>query len=103
MGQRDSVPPALPRLGKPPPRYRFFLNPHPDLRFTRCPQRGAQMRVRKLPLVIHIDPMQLVAVSATSAIRGGAQWFVWSLWCAAGGRIRRGGSLPATAARCHLS
>ncbi len=63
MGQPDSVPPALPRPGKQPPRYRFFLNPHPDVRFTRCPQCGAQTRVRKLPLVIHIDPMQLVALN----------------------------------------
>jgi hypothetical protein len=27
MGQPDSVPPVHPRLGKQPPRYRFFLNP----------------------------------------------------------------------------
>ncbi len=26
------------QLGKQPPRYRFFLNPYEDMRFTRCPQ-----------------------------------------------------------------
>ncbi len=52
-----------PRLGKQPPRYRFFLNPYRDARFTSCPQCGGKMRVRKLPLVIHIDPMQLVGMN----------------------------------------
>ena len=54
-----------PRLGKQPPRYRFFLNPHTDIRFTTCPQCGGKTRVRKLPLVIHIDPDQLVALNKT--------------------------------------
>ena len=53
------------RLGKQPPRYRFFLNPYRDVRFTTCPQCGGKMRVRKLPLVIHVDPMQLVALNKT--------------------------------------
>jgi hypothetical protein len=53
------------RLGKQPPRYRFFLNPYTDARFTTCPQCGEKTRVRKLPLVIHIDPMQLVALNKT--------------------------------------
>jgi hypothetical protein len=53
------------RLGKQPPRYRFFLNPYGDVRFTTCPQCGAKTRVRKLPLVIHVDPLQLVALNKT--------------------------------------
>ena len=53
------------RLGKQPPRYRFFLNPYRDARFTSCPQCGAKTHSRKLPLVIHIDPMQLVALNKT--------------------------------------
>ena len=65
MDKRASAPRALPRLGKQPPRYRFFLNPYADVRFTRCPQCGARTRVRKLPLVIHIDPRQLVALNKT--------------------------------------
>jgi hypothetical protein len=28
---------AVTQLGKQPPRYRFFLNPYEDMRFTRCP------------------------------------------------------------------
>lgn len=53
------------RLGKQPPRYHFFLNPYSDVRFTSCPQCGGKTRLRKLPLVIHIDPMQLVALNKT--------------------------------------
>ena len=53
------------RLGKQPPRYRFFLNPYTDARFMKCPQCLAKTRQRKLPLVIHIEPLQLVALNKT--------------------------------------
>lgn len=56
---------AVTRLGKQPPQYRFFLNPYRDARFTRCPQCNQPMRQRKLPLVIHIDPMQLLSLNKT--------------------------------------
>jgi hypothetical protein len=63
---RPSQPHGAPhRLGKQPPRYRFFLNPYADVRFTTCPQCGEKTRVRKLPLVIHIDPLQLLALNKT--------------------------------------
>jgi hypothetical protein len=65
MARRGRGPESVRRLGKQPPRYRFFLNPYPDVRFTTCPQCGAKTRVRKLPLVIHIDPLQLVALNKT--------------------------------------
>ncbi|MDQ3699973.1 MAG: hypothetical protein M3442_03520 [Chloroflexota bacterium] len=65
MARRNRVPGSGRRLGQQPPRYRFFLNPYPDVRFTTCPQCGDKTRVRKLPLVIHIDPMQLVALNKT--------------------------------------
>ena len=65
MARKKRVPPEIRRLGKRPPRYRFFLNPYSDARFTSCPQCGAKMRSRKLPLVIHIDPMQLLALNKT--------------------------------------
>jgi hypothetical protein len=65
MARRSRGPGTVRRLGKQPPRYRFFLNPYADVRFTTCPQCGAKTRVRKLPLVIHIDPMQLVALNKT--------------------------------------
>src|SRR5260370_17596676 len=53
------------RLGKQSPRYRFFLNPYTDVRFMKCPQCLAKTRQRKLPLVIHIEPLQLVALNKT--------------------------------------
>jgi site-specific recombinase XerD len=56
---------SVPRLGKQPPRYCFFLNPYRDVRFTTCPQGGGKTRQRKLPLVIHVDPVQLIALNKT--------------------------------------
>jgi hypothetical protein len=53
------------QLGKQPPLYRFFLNPYKDARFTRCPECDHKMHQRKLPLVIHIDPMQLLSLNKT--------------------------------------
>jgi hypothetical protein len=53
------------RLGKQPPRYRFFLNPYPDMRFTTCPQCGRRTNQRKLPLVIHVDPRNLLSINKT--------------------------------------
>ena len=53
------------QLGKQPPRYRFFLNPYQDVRFTKCPQCGSKTLQRKLPLEIHVDPMQPVSVNKT--------------------------------------
>jgi Flp pilus assembly protein TadD len=52
-------------LGKQPSRYRFFLNPYEDVRFTRCPQCGNKTRQRKLPLVIHIEPMYILSLNKT--------------------------------------
>ena len=56
---------TTPQLGKQPLRYRFFLNPYEDMRFTRCPQCDNKMHQRKLPLVIHVDPMQLLSLNKT--------------------------------------
>ncbi|HEY3082774.1 MAG TPA: hypothetical protein VGM69_23040 [Chloroflexota bacterium] len=53
----------MPRLGKARPRHRFFLNPYSDARFTVCPICRGKMRLRKLPLVVHVDPMELVALN----------------------------------------
>lgn len=53
------------QLGKQPPRYRFFLNPYEDMRFTRCPQCENMTKLRKLPLVIYIDPIQPLALNNT--------------------------------------
>ena len=40
-------------------RHRFFLNPYQDAAFTRCPKCLSKTRIRRFPLVIHIDPRQL--------------------------------------------
>jgi Flp pilus assembly protein TadD len=45
-------------FGKQPPRYRFFLNPYQNTRFTTCPRCGYKTRPRKFSLFIHIDPDQ---------------------------------------------
>lgn len=38
-----------------PPRYSFVLNPHTNVRFTKCPRCEAPTRVRKLALVVHVE------------------------------------------------
>jgi hypothetical protein len=43
------------RMGSLPARYSFVLNPHIRERFTRCPTCHSQTRIRKLPLVVHVD------------------------------------------------
>ncbi|OUL35580.1 hypothetical protein BV372_10630 [Nostoc sp. T09] len=40
-------------------RHRFFLNPYSDSAFTKCPKCDAKTKIRKFPLVIHIQPQQL--------------------------------------------
>lgn len=52
-------------LGKQPPRYSFFLNPYRDVRFTRCPRCNAKTRMQKTPLIIHVDPLNPVALNKT--------------------------------------
>ena len=42
-------------LGALPPRYSFLLNPHVRDRFTKCPSCDAPTRIRKLPLVVHLE------------------------------------------------
>lgn len=63
MSPRARKPREVRRLGKQSPRYRFFLNPYPDVRCTTCPQCTGKTLVRKLPLLIHIEPTQLIALN----------------------------------------
>jgi hypothetical protein len=42
-------------MGVLPPRYSFVLNPHVRERFTKCPCCDAPTRIRKLPLVVHVE------------------------------------------------
>lgn len=53
------------RLGKLPPRYNFVLNPYPDERLSRCPFCGQKTGQRKIPLLIHVDPMYPFALNYT--------------------------------------
>jgi hypothetical protein len=41
----------------------FFPNPYEDAAFTRCPKCEAKTRIRKFPLVIHIEPDQLLVMN----------------------------------------
>jgi hypothetical protein len=54
-----------PRIGRLPPKYIFVLNPYEDVRFTRCPGCDQRTRLRKLPLFIHVDPMNPVVLGKT--------------------------------------
>lgn len=40
-------------------KHYFFLNPYKDCAFTKCPKCNDKTKIRKFPLVIHIDPNQL--------------------------------------------
>jgi hypothetical protein len=42
-------------MGLLPARYSFVLNPHVRERFTKCPGCNSPTRIRKLPLVVHVD------------------------------------------------
>jgi hypothetical protein len=53
------------RMGALPPRYSFLLNPHVDYRATSCPDCKAKTRVRKIPLVIHVDGLGLLILRKT--------------------------------------
>jgi hypothetical protein len=44
------------RIGKQPLRYRYILNPYSDVRCTVCPGCQGKTRLRKVPLVIHLEP-----------------------------------------------
>lgn len=46
---------SLPRLGALPPRYSFVLNPDLRAKFTKCPRCNVPTRLRKLPLLIHVE------------------------------------------------
>ncbi|MDY6864293.1 MAG: hypothetical protein SV062_15065 [Thermodesulfobacteriota bacterium] len=44
-------------------RHYFFLNPYKNCAFTRCPKCDAKTKVRKFPLVIHIEPHQMLLLN----------------------------------------
>ncbi len=53
------------QFGKLPPQYKFTMNPYPDMRLTSCPICDSKTGQRKRPLLIHIDPQQLIALNYT--------------------------------------
>jgi len=52
-------------MGALPSRYSFALNPYTDVRFTTCPACDAKTRVRKIPLVIHMEGLGLFVLRKT--------------------------------------
>lgn len=53
------------QFGELPPRYRFVLNPYPDARLSRCFRCARKTGQRKIPLLIHVEPMHLIALNYT--------------------------------------
>ncbi len=54
------------RIGYLPPKHNFSLNPYPETRFSRCPDCHDKTGQRKLPLLIHVDPENLIALNYTN-------------------------------------
>lgn len=54
-----------PQVGSLPPQYSFIMNPYPDIRLSKCPVCDGKTGQRKRPLLIHIDPQQLIALNYT--------------------------------------
>jgi len=53
------------RLGRLRPRYRFALNPFPEVRWSSCPRCRKLMHARKFPLLIHIGDAGLLVLGKT--------------------------------------
>ncbi len=54
------------QFGYLPPKYNFSLNSYPEIRFSKCPDCQNKTGQRKLPLLIHIDPKNLIALNYTN-------------------------------------
>ena len=54
------------QFGHLPPKYSFSLNPYPETRFSKCPDCQDKTGQRKLPLLIHVDPKNLIALNYTN-------------------------------------
>ena len=44
-------------------RHYFFLNPYQHCAFTKCPKCEGKTKVRKIPLVIHLEPKQILLLN----------------------------------------
>jgi len=54
-----------PKQAPRPVRHYLFLNPYQDCAFTKCPKCDNKTKVRKYPLVIHIEPKQILNLNKT--------------------------------------
>jgi hypothetical protein len=61
----STVTKKVPHFGKLKPRYRFALNPFPEVRWSRCPRCEKLTHARKFPLLIHIDGLGLLTLGKT--------------------------------------
>jgi hypothetical protein len=52
-------------FGQLPPRYGFMFNPYPDHRVSSCPLCEHKTGQRKIPLMVHIEPMHMIALNYT--------------------------------------
>jgi hypothetical protein len=59
------MPNKSPFFGELSARYKFFLNPYSDIRFTRCPQCEGKTSQKKVPLMIHVNPYHPVNLNYT--------------------------------------
>ena len=41
-------------------KHNFFLNPYEESAFSKCPKCDEKTRIRKFPLVIHVEPEQML-------------------------------------------
>lgn len=55
-----------PQFGNLPSKYIFSLNPYPELRFSKCPVCREKTSQRKLPLLVHVEPRNLIALNYTT-------------------------------------
>jgi hypothetical protein len=53
------------QFGGLPRRYNFVFNPYPDQRIWRCPFCERKTGQRKVPLLIHVEPRQFIALNYT--------------------------------------
>jgi hypothetical protein len=53
------------RIGKLPTRHSFALNPHREMRCTRCPQCEQPTRLRKFALLIGVEEFGLMVLGKT--------------------------------------
>ncbi|MCA1635127.1 MAG: hypothetical protein LC802_15905 [Acidobacteria bacterium] len=56
---------AQERIGQLPPRHSFALNPHKELRCTKCPRCERRTRLRKIALLVGVEEFGLMVLGKT--------------------------------------